>query len=201
MIGFYFSKLIRKICGLPTIAHSKIDKTSRIGNFSSITNCTVGRYSYTGEYTVLSYVDCGDFVSISRNCVIGGGEHPTDWVSTSPVFNEHKSILRKQFSRNSYNPYKKTKIGNDVWIGACCSIKSGVNISDGAVIGMGSVVTKDVGPYEIWAGNPARFLKKRFDDNTIGQLMSTEWWKMPEDEIIRHSDDFNDVQKFLEGIQ
>ena len=120
-----------------------------------------------------------------------------DWVSTSPVFTSHRSILRFNFAKHEFNPYKPVTIGNDVWIGAHCMIKSGVKIADGAVIGMGSVVTKDVGAYEIWAGNPAHLIRKRFDDETISKLLEIQWWNWNDDKIRLNADKYNDVNAFL----
>ena len=76
-------------------------------------------------------------------------------------------------------------------------IKSGVKIADGAVIGMGSVVTKDVGAYEIWAGNPAHLIRKRFDDETISKLLESRWWNWSDDKIRLNADKYNDVNAFL----
>ena len=75
-------------------------------------------------------------------------------------------------------------------------IKSGVEISDGAVIGMGSVVTKDVGPYEIWAGNPARKIRTRFSEEDISFLLNTEWWNWNEEDLRRIGYSFPDIEKF-----
>lgn len=197
MIKYYFSKLFKKIFGVSSINHCNIHKTAKIGSFSSITNSSMGKYSYIGDNTVASYTNIGNFTSISSNCAIGGGAHPMDWVSTSPVFTSHRSILRFNFYKHDFNPYKTVEIGNDVWIGAHCLIKSGVKIADGAIIGMGSVVTKDVGPYEIWAGNPARIIRKRFDDETISKLSKSEWWNWDDDKIRENADKFNNVSSFF----
>ena len=124
-----------------------------------------------------------------------------DWVSTSPVFYKGRNVLRANFSQNSYDEYKKTVIGNDVWIGSGCFIKGGVTIGDGAVIGMGSVVTHDVPPYEVWAGNPAKLIKKRFDDETIASLLKTKWWDMSEDELRKCGDLFERPQDFLKYLE
>ena len=77
-------------------------------------------------------------------------------------------------------------------------ILSEVHIKTGAVIGAGSIVTKDVGPYEIWAGNPARLIRKRFDDETIEKLLKSEWWNWSEDRLQKDGDKFSNVDKFCE---
>ena len=82
-----------------------------------------------------------------------------------------------------YKPYKKTIIEHDVWIGTNAIIKAGVKISTGAVIAMGAVVTKDVGPYEIWGGVPARLIKKRFSEEKIKNLLNSMWWDLNRNEI------------------
>lgn len=86
---------------------------------------------------------------------------------------------------------------NDVWIGSHVLIKSGVTISDGAVIGMGSVVTHDVGPYEIWAGNPARMIRKRFNDGTVENLKQIKWWNWNEEKIKEYAAYFSDSNEFI----
>lgn len=109
--------------------------------------------------------------------------------------------MKRNFARHEFEIFKRTRIGNDVWIGNRVMIKAGVTISDGAVIGMGSIVTKDIGPYEIWAGNPARLIRKRFDDKTIAKLHNTEWWKWPDERIELYADRFNIPQEFLKTLE
>ncbi|HZK28575.1 MAG TPA: CatB-related O-acetyltransferase, partial [Thermoclostridium sp.] len=131
------------------------------------------------------------------NCIIGGAHHPIEWVSTSPVFHSGKNIMRKNFYKHEFNPSKETSIGHDVWIGNNCTIRSGVNIGTGSVLGMGSVLTKDVGEYEIWAGNPAHLIRRRFSDDTITKLIDSEWWNWDDDAILERAVYFNNVEQFL----
>ena len=200
-LRYFFPKAVRKLFNRCAIQNSNIDKTAKYDVGSLIVNSSMGRYSYIGEHTSLIYTDIGSFSSISNYCMIGGGQHPVEWVSTSPVFNNTRSILRVNFSQNKYTPFQKTFIGNDVWIGANCMIRGGVHIADGAVIGMGSVVTRDVGPYEIWAGNPARFIKKRFGESEIRQLLQLKWWQMDDGQLRQIADSFNDIHRFLEILK
>ncbi|WP_344824120.1 CatB-related O-acetyltransferase [Rurimicrobium arvi] len=109
-----------------------------------------------------------------------GGNHRVDWVSTYPFpalpgfFPEAAEITGHPSTKGD------VVIGNDVWIGYAAIILSGVTIGDGAVIGAGSVVSKNVGPYEIWAGNPAVCIKKRFPEEIIARLLTEKWWDKPD---------------------
>jgi len=141
----------------------------------------IGEYTY-GQPNVLDWGEgttliIGKFCSIAKDVnIFLGGNHRVDWISTYPfkalsdTFSKAKNILGHPTSRGD------VKIGNDVWIGRGATIMSGIEIGDGAVIGAYAVVTKDVKPYEIVAGNPARFIKKRFDEKTIDQLLKIKWW-------------------------
>lgn len=124
-----------------------------------------------GESAVLQI---GAYCSIAAGVKIFlGGEHRVDWVTTYP-FNI------KWESAKNFSGHPSTKgdviIGNDVWIGFEAIILSGVNIGDGAVVAARAVVTKDVPPYGIVAGNPARLVRMRFDDKTISRLLVVKWW-------------------------
>ena len=152
---YLFSKFIKKL-HIPAIYKSNVSRRAKVGSGAHIVFSVISDYSYVGNYSNALYCRIGKFCSIGDNCEIGGGSHPTDWISTSPVFYSGRNVLRKNFSKNVYNEFKKTTIGNDVWIGSKCLIKGGITIGDGAIIGMGSVVTHNVPPYEIWAGNPAK---------------------------------------------
>ena len=198
-LSYYFSKLIKKI-QLPAVKNSVIDKKAKICTGAHVVDSEVGKYSYVGNYSTVIDCEIGRYCSIADNCVIGGMSHPTDWVSTSPVMYRGRNCLKTNFTELPYEESKHTVIGNDVWIGNNCHIKAGVRLSTGCVIGMGSVLTKDVGPYEIWAGNPAKLIRKRFDDVTIDKLLKTEWWNWPEGKITEKFIYANKPQNFLNII-
>ena len=141
----------------------------------------------------------GAFTSISGDCYIGGTSHPLNWVSSSSVFHKWKNILRKNFAAFEYSIFKETEIGNDVWVGEGCKIKAGIHISDGSVIGMGSVLTKDVGPYEIWAGNPAKLIRKRFSQEEIDSFVKLKWWNWSDEKIEQYANSFNNPELFLKS--
>ena len=195
-ISYYISKILKKI-HIPAIKNSNIHHTSKVGSFSHMLNVKMNKYSYVANYCTLVDTDIGCFCSIADNVIIGGGAHPIDWVSTSPVFHDGKNFMKKNFSKHSYIPTEQTIIKNDVWIGSNCLIKSGVTIENGAIIGMGSVVTKNVGSYEIWAGNPAKIIRKRFDDTTIKNLLSIKWWNWNSGKLENNAQFMNNIPEFI----
>lgn len=176
-----------------------VDKTAAICSGVRFYRGKLGKYSYIGNNSFVSDTDIGNFTSISTDCYIGGTSHPTDWVSTSPVFHKWENIMKKNFARHEFEIFKRTTIGNDVWIGNRVMIKAGVKIGDGAVVGMGSIVTKDVGPYEIWAGNPARLIRKRFDDETIDAFEKMKWWEWDDNKIEKYADKFTVPSELIEA--
>jgi acetyltransferase-like isoleucine patch superfamily enzyme len=123
-----------------------------------------------------------------------------NWVSTSPVFYKGRDSVKAKFSEHQRPECKTVCIDHDVWIGQYALIKQGVHIGIGAVIGMGSVVTKDVAPYSIVAGNPAREIKKRFDEETINGLLESEWWQYDENKLKYYSKYFMNPRDFLNNI-
>lgn len=179
------------------IRGSKIDKKAKVSGRSQVVESKIGRYSYVYGSRVI-YTEIGAFCSIAEGSVIGGAAHPTEWVSSSPVFYSKKNILKKCFAEKKFDEYRQTVIGNDVWIGSNCLIKAGVKIGDGAVIGMGSVVTHDVPAYEVWAGNPARRIKTRFDEETVEALTQMKWWEWPEEKLAQCAESFDDPKKLIE---
>lgn len=123
----------------------------------------------------------GAYCSVAEGVQIFlGKEHRTDWVSTYPFpafFEEARTIPDCEISRGDVT------IGSDVWLCANCSILSGVKIGHGAVVAMGAVVTRDVEPYAVVAGNPARHVRWRFDEPTRTALLEAAWWAWPLTEV------------------
>ena len=124
-----------------------------------------------------------------------------EWVSMSPAFYEGRDSIEKKYSTHKRREKKVTIIGHDVWIGEKAIIKQGVRIGTGSVIGMGSVVTKDVKPYSIVAGNPAKLIRDRFDAFTIQELLRSEWWNFSDDKLSHLAQFVTNPQLFLEMIK
>jgi acetyltransferase-like isoleucine patch superfamily enzyme len=148
----------------------------------------VGRHTYGYDadtfpiYTEGASIAVGAFCSIGPGVTIhGGGKHDVDRVSTFPL----NARIFDRAKRNSKDdvPTAPTRVGNDVWIGHGATILAGVSVGDGAVIGAGSVVTRDVEPYAIVVGSPARLVRHRFDASTRGRLLALKWWEWTDSEL------------------
>lgn len=131
--------------------------------------CSIGSYVHIGPNSIINNTTIGAYTSIAPHVQIGGMEHPYWEPSTS-------TYLSTGAKR------EHTIIGNDVWIGAAAIVKAGVKIGDGAVIGANSFVNKDVPPFAIVVGTPAKLLKFRFDEKTIEELESSHYWEMKPNE-------------------
>lgn len=190
-------RIFSKASPFAIIKNSNITKKSAILSLTRFYNSNLAEYSYVGRNCLIIDTHIGRFCSISDNCYIGLAAHPISWVSTSPVFCLGKNALRKNFSEKYFQPLKKTIIEHDVWIGMNTSIISGVHIGTGAIIGAGAVVTKDVEPYSIVAGNPAKLIKYRFDKSIREQLLSSEWWHKTDTLLSEISEDIDDIERFL----
>ncbi|MEQ8312265.1 MAG: type B chloramphenicol O-acetyltransferase [Sphingopyxis sp.] len=164
-------------------------------------NISVGRYSYySGYYHGHSFDDCARFLAsdegvdrlvIGSFCSIGSGAafimagnqgHRSDWISSFPFF-WMPEVSAFAGAANAFLPAGDTIVGHDVWIGSEAMIMPGVTIGDGAVIGSRALVSRDVEPYAIVAGNPAKAIRKRFGDADIARLRALEWWNWSDDQL------------------
>lgn len=150
----------------------------------------IGKYSY-GKPRILDWgegstLEIGKFCSISEGVTIFlGGNHRLDWITTYPFSAPEMKSKWPEAANIKGHPTTKgdVTIGNDVWIGFGATIMSGVKISDGAVIGAKAMVTKDVEPYAVVVGNPARVVRKRFSEEDITALLKVKWWDWPPEKI------------------
>ena len=130
-------------------------------------NCKIDSYTFIGYNTKITKTVIGRYCSIGNDVSIGAGEHPLNTISTSSFFikDNYEELTKKDCI-----------LGNDVWIGASCVIRRGVKIGDGAIVGANSFVNKDIQPYNIVAGNPAKLIRRKFDDNKVEKILQSEWW-------------------------
>lgn len=201
-----YVKLSKKcILGRNTTFYGK----NYIGSSTSVRDSIIGYGSYVGCNSVLENVSIGKFCSIANNVVIIRGTHPINYISTHPAFYSKKNSVNLNYNVNSnFNEYKYLdesnkiccKIGNDVWIGHGASIMEGLTIGDGAIIAAGAVVTKDVLPYEIVAGVPAKCIKKRFSEEKIDFLLNLKWWDKDENWFKSNARYFDDFDLFKSKI-
>ena len=199
-ISYLYAKIIRKLRG-KAVLNSNIHPTSVIYSGCHVTNSQFGRYSYCAYDCHITNAEIGSFCSIGNRVHIGEAEHPLQWASTSPVFeNVTHSGPDKRFARFEVPPVQRTIIGSDVWIGYGATIKQGVRIGHGAVIGSNAVVTKDVPAYAVVGGVPAKIIKYRFDQDTISKLLESEWWNLPDDALQNYACHIQNPQEFASII-
>lgn len=138
-----------------------------------------GAFTIIRHSSILTNLSIGRWCSVAPQVHFGLPEHPIDWLSTSSGFaNRYKWMGEQRFERDLGGIRKPaTVVGNDVWIGRGATIKAGVTIGDGAIIAGKSMVTKDVEPYTIVGGNPAKVIRRRFPDDVIAELLRLQWWQ------------------------
>lgn len=199
-LGFLYSKFFRRVVPGKSILHSSIDKTAKIYSGTKMYESSLGKYSYIGYDCSIVKCKIGSFCSIAEDVIIGGAQHPLNWVSTSPVFYKVNGGTGRHLGDLTIPEVAETTIGNDVWIGSRAIIMQGITIGDGAVIGAGAIVTKDVPSYAIVGGVPAKIIRFRFDENTISDLLNVRWWTLSDVELKKFSHLMNDPQFFCEAL-
>ncbi len=197
--------------GIRLAAHTRVDQRSRLQSkvelrtAAAVFGSNIGRWSYLGEYALVIHTEIGAFCSIAPYVIIGGGTHPTrEFVTTSPLFysqhadNRWGKITDPSGTFNEENP--KTYIGNDVWIGYGASILPGIRVGDGAIIAAGAVVTKDVQPYQIVGGVPARHMRMRFNGTDVAWLLEIKWWLWPDERLKACRGRFSSIERLREEV-
>lgn len=169
-----------------------------------VSNSFIGRNTYIGDDTNLSNCKIGRFCSISTGISVVANTHPSSvFVSTSPSFfstlkqNGQSFVKECKFDERLHVGDYNIVVGNDVWIGTNALIKGGVTIADGAIIAMGAVVTKDVPPFAIVGGVPAKVIKYRFNEEQIKKLLELQWWNKPDEWLKQHVNDFENIDVLL----
>ena len=184
-LSYLYLKFFKIVLQGKSIRNSRIDKTAKIYSGTEFYDSSIGRHSYIGYSSEIHSCDIGDFCSIANGLIVGGAKHPLDWVSTSPVFYDVGGGTGNHLGNHKIEPLKRTSIGNDVWIGSRVIIMQGL---------------KDVPPYAIVAGCPARIIKYRFDDDTIRLLLDSRWWELSDDELKQLSEYLNHPELFVKMV-
>lgn len=199
------------------LKESRLSTTPYIAESACVTNCNLGRYTEISDHAVLAesslgdysyvmqrcdiiYTDIGKFSNIASDVRINPGNHPVEWVS------QHHFLYRlKQYelagedneSFFKWRSIQRVHIGHDTWIGHRAIILPGITIGNGAVIAAGSVVTKDVAPYTIVGGVPAKQIRQRFPSAIGRSLEKIGWWHWSHEQLRERLEDFYNIREFI----
>ena len=186
------------------------DENAALGNTVFHGRCEVGAFSYFNYGVQVANATIGKFCSIGQESIIGMGMHPLDWLTTHPVGGDGSGISCGQSQNPLYKDICLTTISrkqpmsaqihiaHDVWIGARAIIMPGVSIGTGAVIGAGAVVTRDVAPFSISTGVPARHIRYRLPAYLRQRVLESEWWDR---DLTRLEErDYSDPEAFLDAL-
>jgi acetyltransferase-like isoleucine patch superfamily enzyme len=181
-----------------SITGSTFGRNVKISPNATILNSHIDDFTYVGPGSVICYAEIGKYCSIAPETYIGMGTHPSNYVSTHPRFYlsrpaEGWSIIEKDY----FTEFQYTKVGNDVWFGLRSAIRDGVRIGDGAIIGAGAVVVKDVLPYSVQGGVPAKEISKRFAADEVDFLLNFKWWDKDDQWLKENSKCFYDIRLLM----
>jgi len=187
-----------------SINGSDIAGNLNLNPYSHINNVEAGSYFNIGHFAYIANAVVGRYCTFGNRLSIGAFSHPTDWLSmhefqyrdTTEIYGES---LFSEGQNNLKSMHRTTNIGNDVWIADNVVVLRGISIGTGAIVGAASVVTKDVAPYAIVAGNPARLVRFRFEESIIEKLQRTKWWELSITELAGIK--FSDIHQALKDLE
>ena len=169
-----------------------------LGDYVQVFNAQLGDFTYVADGTTIGQARIGKFCSIGPECKIGLGQHPASvFVSTHPAFFSPQPCSQITFADRSYfNEHESIIIGNDVWLGARAMVMDGVTIGDGAIIAAGAVVTRDVAPFSVVGGVPAKRIGERFTPEQADMIRARQWWDLPLDVLQVEFRCLHDLEAF-----
>lgn len=171
-----------------------------LGADVSIRNSSIGDSSYVNSRSQIQHTKIGKYTSIGPNVHIVLGNHPTDFVSTHPAFYANNKSFECFADKMYFDEYGEVEIGNDVWIGQDVIIPGNVKIGTGAMVMSKAVVTKDVEPYSIVGGIPAKHIKFRFNEKTRAALLKDRWWEKDRSWLKENFKLFHDPENYINEI-
>lgn len=199
---FSFKKITHKV--VSPLAYwdmeSSFTKFTEIRRFAKLHHSHIGKYTRINAFCQLARVTVGNFTAIGMNTIMGLGRHPMNYASTQSIFYKNNNIKNDWVNPIDFKEGLPIKVGGDVWVGRNSTVMDGVTIGHGAVIATGAIVTKDVPPYAIAAGVPAKVIKYRFNEDIIERLLEIEWWNFSDEQIQEHIDFFRDPKLTLEKL-
>lgn len=172
-----------KLAPFAKIMNSRLSGNLFLGLCSCINRSDLGRYVGVAYFSYLADTCSGNYCTFGSRVSVGAFSHPTDSLTVHEVGYRNttesygETILTSDSQGYLEARSVKTEIGNDVWVGDNSVIIKGVKIGNGAIVAAGSIVIKDVAPYSIVGGNPARIIRMRFSDDTIDKIQATKWWE------------------------
>ena len=201
---FSIKKITHKHVSLFALWDKKTQFTpyTHILSLARLTNVQIGKYSRIGKNCHINKTKIGNFTAIGRDSVLGLGQHPTNYLTSHSIFYKkgnwgwHDDWV----APIDFEQTKQICVGNDVWIGRHCMIMDGVTIGDGATVAAGAIVTKDVPPFALVAGIPAKIIKYKFPQEVIDRLEEIQWWNLPDEKITEVVDLFHIKNPSLEDI-
>lgn len=165
-------------------------------------NVSIGKYTYGWQnmspFDMIASI--GAFTSIGKNILLIPNTHNIHYVTTSPILTNPSFHIMNTMSHKERYPVRSIRIGNDVWIGSNSMIFQDVTIGDGAVIGAGSIVRKDVPPYAVII-NTDQILKYRFDKEICRKLLEIKWWDWEDNKIKKEIDNLYNINRFINSLE
>jgi acetyltransferase-like isoleucine patch superfamily enzyme len=172
----------------------------KLGGPVLITDAAIGDFTYIEPGCRISSVDIGKYCSIGPYSIVGAAQHPIDTlVSSHPRFYMAAPHFKYDLvEADSHDSWIRTQVGHDVWMGAGATVLGGVRVGDGAIVGAGAVVTKDVPPYAVVGGVPAKVIRYRFPPEVIDLLLELAWWDRDTDWLRENLGLMMDVEKLCD---
>ena len=178
-----------------------LGKYTEIAEQAKLIETSLGDYSYVMERSDIIYCRIGKFVNIASDVRINPGNHPMEWVSQHHFLYRRRLFGLHEHDNESFFNWRRIQqviIGHDIWIGHKAIVMPGVKIGNGAVVAAGAVVTRDVPPYAIVAGVPAKPIRTRFPEAVWHRLEAIGWWDWDHATIKARLDDFYDIRRFID---